>query len=97
VVPLARQPYEQGDPIGQIFAYWAVVFFLQFFQNYRSFPHIRPLFNTVKFLCINFDETRFGLHLGRFFQTNLSGHPANESIREGRRSKRSATKKSIQF
>jgi hypothetical protein len=62
----------QSDRIGRIFASRAVVFFRQSFENYRSIPNIGLLFNTLKFLCFNFDEKWI---LGDFF-TNSLGHPA---------------------
>jgi hypothetical protein len=33
-----------------------------------------------KKLCINFDQKRVGLHFGRFFNTNSSGHPESRHI-----------------
>jgi hypothetical protein len=34
----------QGDQIGRIFAYWAIVYFGQFILNYRSRPNVRTTF-----------------------------------------------------
>jgi hypothetical protein len=33
------QCYGQGDEIGRIFAYWAIVYFDQFFENFKSSPN----------------------------------------------------------
>jgi hypothetical protein len=63
-----KERQRQSDQIGQSFPYWAVIFFWQFFNKYRSIPNIRLLFNTIiKFLCIILDEKWIGLHFGRFF------------------------------
>jgi hypothetical protein len=34
--PSHGRPRKQGGQIGRIFAYWAIVFFGQLFENYRS-------------------------------------------------------------
>jgi hypothetical protein len=33
----------QGDQIGRIFAYWSIVYFGQFFEDYRNSPNFCPL------------------------------------------------------
>jgi hypothetical protein len=38
----------QGDQIGRIFALWMVVNSGQFFNNYKTRPHFRATFSTVK-------------------------------------------------
>jgi hypothetical protein len=43
----------QGDQVGRIFACWAIVNFVLFFENYNSIPMFWPLFSTVN-LCVNF-------------------------------------------
>jgi hypothetical protein len=37
----------QGDQIGQICAYWAIVYFEQFFDTCKRGPHFGLLFNSV--------------------------------------------------
>jgi hypothetical protein len=34
----------QGNQIGQIFAQWAIVYYVQCFENYRSRPHFYSTF-----------------------------------------------------
>jgi hypothetical protein len=46
-----------GDQIGRIFAHWAIVYFGQVFENYRS---------TQMFVSTNFDKKWLGIHFGRF-------------------------------
>jgi hypothetical protein len=61
----------QGDQIGRIFAYWAVVYVGQFSENYRSSVNSYTTFSRYT-LCINFGKKWVGLHFGRFFsQTHL--------------------------
>jgi hypothetical protein len=38
----------QGDKIGQIFAYWAIVYFRQFFENYSTYIVARATLFTLK-------------------------------------------------
>jgi sulfur relay (sulfurtransferase) DsrC/TusE family protein len=41
--------YKQGGQIGRIFAYWAIVYFEQFFsEDYNSCPNFGLLISTVK-------------------------------------------------
>jgi hypothetical protein len=55
----------QGDQIGQISAYWDIVFLWQFCENYR--PQIfELLFSAVKVMH-KFKQKCVGLHFGRFF------------------------------
>jgi hypothetical protein len=61
----------QGDQIGRIFANWVIVYFGQFYENYKSSTHILGIFSAVKFIhkCL---KKCVGLHFGRFFdQTHL--------------------------
>jgi hypothetical protein len=44
----------QGDQIGRIFAHWAIVFFGQLNENYRSSANSWATFFPYQ-LCINFD------------------------------------------
>jgi hypothetical protein len=70
--------HEQGDQIGPIFAYWAIVHFGRFFNHRRS-PYFWYTFYIVK-VSINFDlKNGLGNILGDFF-TNKSGHPAPPSL-----------------
>jgi hypothetical protein len=55
--PRPQKPV-QGDQIGQIFAYWAIVYFWQFFY-YRS-SRILGLRFSLEELCINFDKMMSG-------------------------------------
>jgi hypothetical protein len=72
----------QGDQIERIFAFWAMVFFAHFFENYRrdhkflwgDFPAVKSY--------INFTPNEFCYILGDFF-ANSSGHPAINDV--GRR------------
>jgi hypothetical protein len=43
---------DQGDQIGRILANWAIVFFGQFFVNYRSRPVLGLLFGAVKSMYV---------------------------------------------
>jgi hypothetical protein len=74
---------KQGDQIGRIFAYWAIVSFGQFIENYRNFALNYALiltkngldYNLGDFCTILGDFGRFWAILGDFF-TNVSCHPA---------------------
>jgi hypothetical protein len=65
---------DQGDQIGRIFAYWALVYFGLFFENYISSTNSLATFS--KCISYAFILTKSGLGdiLGKFF-TNSSGHP----------------------
>jgi hypothetical protein len=62
---------EQGDQIGRIFAQWTIVYFGQFFDNYKSGQHFYASF----FLSIDYvlilTKKRVGLHFARFLQAHL--------------------------
>jgi hypothetical protein len=40
----------QGDQIGRKFAQWVIVYFGQWFENYRSNAHLWLIFSTVPFM-----------------------------------------------
>jgi hypothetical protein len=65
----------QGDQIGRIFAPWVIVYFGQFFENYRSSPHFWSTFSTVKVMNW-YCQKWLGLHFGLVFY-NSSDHPAS--------------------
>jgi hypothetical protein len=46
--------YVQGDLIGRIFGYWAIVFFGQIFESYRSYAYSWATFFPPDKLCIFF-------------------------------------------
>jgi hypothetical protein len=67
--------WTQGDQIGQIFAYWAIVYFGQFFENDIISPNFwATLFNGKSYVVI-FTKNSLGYIFGRFF-TSSSGHSA---------------------
>jgi hypothetical protein len=61
----------QGDQIGRIFAQWVIVFFGQFYKNYRSSPkfHIGRLFftYTYRYYVVILTKKMVWQHFGRFF------------------------------
>jgi hypothetical protein len=61
----------QGDQIGRIFAYGAIVQFGQFFCILEVAQIFGLLFSMASVSC---DQKRIGLHFGRFI-SNPSGHP----------------------
>jgi hypothetical protein len=71
---------EQGDRIGRNFAYWAIVYFGHFFENYKSGPKFwATFFHELWKLCIDSDKKVLGYILGERFK-NSSGHPDQEPI-----------------
>jgi hypothetical protein len=61
-------PYRQGDQIGRIFAHWAILFFGQFIENYRSCANSRTALSTVSIMYVLIlTKTCFGLHFVRLF------------------------------
>jgi hypothetical protein len=74
-IPSCHFTYNQGDQIGRIFAYWAIVYFGQFYENYKRIPNFLGNFFPPQKLCINFDKKVLGHSLGDSFK-NSSGHPA---------------------
>jgi hypothetical protein len=81
--------YFQGDKIGRIFAYWAIYFFGDIFENYRRSPNFLATFFQQKKLCTNFEKKIVGLRFGDFF-TNSFAHTShfphrNNSCHSGQR------------
>jgi hypothetical protein len=73
----SRVGSQQSDKIGRIFAYWAIVFFGQFSENYISSPHFLDTF--LRGYCYASILTK--MHWATFwasFFTNSSGHPASQ-------------------
>jgi hypothetical protein len=68
----------QGDQIGRISAQWAIAYFGSFYQKLQKNPKFWASFS--KYQCINVDKKCFGLHFGRVFFTNSSGHPGRDAI-----------------
>jgi hypothetical protein len=66
--PVVRQ---QGDQIGQIFAHWAVVYFGQCFENYRSSGKFwTTLFHGASYASI-LTKNRWATIWATFSQTRL--------------------------
>jgi hypothetical protein len=65
----------QGDQIRRIFAYWQIVFFGQFLEDYRSSNKNAGNFFPRKNVRINVDKNGLGCILG-YLLANSSGHPA---------------------
>jgi hypothetical protein len=67
---LGDQIYEvgdQGDQIGRIFAYWAIVYSVKFIENYRSSPNfLGYYFHWEK---VKYDENGF-----RYIFSQTFGH-----------------------
>jgi hypothetical protein len=58
----------QGDQIGRMFAYGAIIFFWKFFENYRmSINTWISFFHGESNVCIDFDKKCVGLHFWPFF------------------------------
>jgi hypothetical protein len=52
--------------------YWAIVYFGQYFENYRSSPIFTHFLQGKSYVLIKFDKKWVGLYFGRFFsQTHL--------------------------
>jgi hypothetical protein len=68
---------EQGDQIGRIFAYWAIVYCGLCFENCRSSANFWIMYFITRCqLCIDFGNIILvGLNFGRLFHS--SGHPAS--------------------
>jgi hypothetical protein len=48
---------EQGDQLGRIFNQWVIVYFGQWFENYKTIAHFwATFFHATYHLCINFDK-----------------------------------------
>jgi hypothetical protein len=65
---------KQGDQIWQIFAYWAIVFFGQFIENYTSGANSWAAFYHSPSYVLILTKNWMGDILGGLF-TNSSGHP----------------------
>jgi hypothetical protein len=74
--PTARcSAVRQGDQIGRIFVDWAIVYFGQFFEIYRTTPKFWATFFSDTSYLIICTENGFANILDNFL-TNSSGHPA---------------------
>jgi hypothetical protein len=63
--------WRQDDQIGRIFAQWAIVYYEQFFENYRSSPHLcYTVFTGIDYVLI-LTKNGLGYILGHFSQTHL--------------------------
>jgi hypothetical protein len=68
---------DQGDQIGRIFAYWTIVFFDQFIENYTSSANSwAAFFHSTSYVLI-LSKNWLGCILGDFF-TNSSGHTGGD-------------------
>jgi hypothetical protein len=56
-----KEGVKQGDQIGRILAYWVVVYFGQFLEDYMRRSNFCPTFSTVQMckVCQNMDWARF--------------------------------------
>jgi hypothetical protein len=69
----------QGDQIGRVFAQWEIVYFGQWFKNYRSSAHFwATFFHGTSHVSI-LTKKMLGYILGDFF-TNSSGHPGTNIV-----------------
>jgi hypothetical protein len=66
--------FNQGDKIWRIFAYWAILFFEQFFDYYKSSQKNLYEFYYGKSYESLLAKNGLGYILGNFI-TNPSGHP----------------------
>jgi hypothetical protein len=66
---LAENRGHQGDQIGPIFAHWAIVIFVHFFENDRRSTNFWATFIPPNKLCTHSFLTKYGLGdtLGDFF------------------------------
>jgi hypothetical protein len=82
-VPRSRADEEQGDQIGQIFAYLVIVYFGQLLKKIQKLHKIfGALFTMVKVTYYFWEINGLGYILGDFF-ANSSGHPAQEEKAAG--------------
>jgi hypothetical protein len=70
-----KRTRDQGDQIGRIFAYWAIVYFGQFIENYGSSPDFCAPFSHGNCAKLNLEKLVLATFWAIFF-TNSSGHPA---------------------
>jgi hypothetical protein len=61
----------QGDQIGRLFAYWAIVCFDHLFENYRSSRNVGTAFFHGKSYASVFTKHWLGYLLGAFYLTHL--------------------------
>jgi hypothetical protein len=61
----------QGDQIGQIFTYWAIIFLGRFIEKYRSGANYWATFFPHHQLRINFDKNVWATRWATFTQTHL--------------------------
>jgi hypothetical protein len=61
----------QGDQIGRIFAYWAILFIGQLFENYRNSTFLGDTFPHGKRYLQNLAQNVLGFILGHFSQAHL--------------------------
>jgi hypothetical protein len=59
----------QGDQIGRIFAFWAVAYLGQWFENYRNSA---IFWATFMYVCINCDKKWWLFTLGIFLMAELA-------------------------
>jgi hypothetical protein len=69
--PFFSPSRKQGDRIGQIFAHWVIVYFGQFFENYRSSPYICVAFFHGKVYAFILPKNGLGYILGGFFYKHI--------------------------
>jgi hypothetical protein len=66
--------FDQGDQIGRIFAYWAILFFGQFFLTTEEAQFFGKLFSLVKNIVLFLTKTAQATFWAMFF-SNSTGHP----------------------
>jgi hypothetical protein len=79
-LPAACSGNCQGDRIGRIFDYWAICYYGQHFEHYRSSPIFEQLFDQKIGYVLYLTKKGLGYILGDFF-TNSSDHPCNSGNR----------------
>jgi hypothetical protein len=87
---LEYYPWLQGDQIGRIFTQWAIVYFGQWFENYRSSPNFLATFSRSTSYVLIFAKNDGAIFLATFSQTHLVTVPdfLNGFIRGLRRGRR---------
>jgi hypothetical protein len=63
---------DQGDQTGRIFAHWAIVYFEQFWENYKSTPNFRLHFSTVRVMHSFWHKIGWATFLATFMATFLA-------------------------
>jgi hypothetical protein len=64
----------QGDQIGRIFAYWAVVSLRQFYENYRGGANFLGNFSHGTSYVLTLAKYGLGCILGDFFHKHIWSH-----------------------